>query len=152
MISFLFGIVFMHHLKKIQDNTNHLHLKYCILSTEFKRDLFHVKDLKFVFDLFLRLHVIISCVRMRKCCTAAACLWRQYMCFVFPPGKEEMSGVTYKQEGLVPFVVDAIYVMAYALEKLLHFRCPGQSRICNRMRVVAGPQLLRYIRNVSFIG
>ena len=56
------------------------------------------------------------------------------------------------QEGLVPFVVDAVYTMAYALEHMHQDKCRYEVTVCQAMHPVAGAELLHYIRNVSFIG
>ncbi|XP_037087472.1 metabotropic glutamate receptor 6-like [Pollicipes pollicipes] len=65
-------------------------------------------------------------------------------------GREELT--KYKQEGLVPFVVDAVYALAHALHNMILAKC-GSIRLCDELRPVpAGQELLQYIRNVSFIG
>ncbi len=63
-------------------------------------------------------------------------------------GEEKLS--KYEQEGLVPFVVDAVYSMAHAIHNLLHDRC-GEiwSKSCFK-EYIKGADLLGYIRNVSF--
>ena len=69
-------------------------------------------------------------------------------------GLERISRHTtnYSQEGLVPFVVDAVYAMAHALQDMQKGKCPRSKKVCRRMLPLAGQTLLYYIRNVSFIG
>ena len=69
-------------------------------------------------------------------------------------GKEGVEGRNFTQEGLVPYVVDAVYTMAHALEHLHRRRCrrrPGVG-VCDAMKPIAGLELLHNIRQVSFIG
>ena len=69
-------------------------------------------------------------------------------------GKEGVDGRNFTQEGLVPYVVDAVYTMAHALEHLHRRRCrrhPGVG-VCDAMKPIAGLELLHNIRQVSFIG
>ena len=72
----------------------------------------------------------------------------------YVPGTERISPETsgYAQEGLVPFVVDAVYAMAHAVANMHRDKCPGKKRVCKHMLPMAGPDLLHYIRNVSFTG
>ena len=56
------------------------------------------------------------------------------------------------QEGLVPFVVDAVDAMAHALHNMHKDSCGRTRKICPQMLPLAGPRLLEYIRNVSFEG
>ena len=59
----------------------------------------------------------------------------------------------HQQEGLVPFVVDAVYAMAHALEDMRVRKCGRNSRgLCAAMRKIDGSELLQFIRNVSFQG
>jgi len=82
-------------------------------------------------------------------------------------GKEELG---HEQEGLVPFVIDAVYAMAHALHNLVLHQCcnntqfyssseealqacqqAGNFNICPAIHPVPdGKLLLDYIRNVSF--
>ncbi|GAB0098135.1 Metabotropic glutamate receptor [Sergentomyia squamirostris] len=65
-------------------------------------------------------------------------------------GREGQHG--YEQEGLVPFVVDAVYAIAYALDNLIRDVC-NDSVLCPRIQPAPmGLQLLKYIHNVSFVG
>ena len=52
----------------------------------------------------------------------------------------------------MPFVVDAVYAMAHALANMHREKCPGHRKVCLKMFPIAGPDLLYYIRNVSFTG
>ncbi|XP_017757027.1 PREDICTED: metabotropic glutamate receptor 7-like, partial [Eufriesea mexicana] len=70
-------------------------------------------------------------------------------------GTEEL--INYEQEGLVPFVVDAVYAMAHGVHNLIDEECVnnGESyhQLCENLRPApGGQQLLQHIRNVSFIG
>lgn len=63
--------------------------------------------------------------------------------------------IRYEQEGLVPFVVDAVYAMAHALHQMIQDKCgtSGTPYLCQELTPVPnGQELLQYIRNVSFIG
>ena len=73
-----------------------------------------------------------------------------------PAGRESYGSSNskeYTQEGLVPFVVDAVYAMAHALENMRRDKCPHRARgMCSGLRSVSGEDLLTYIRNVTFKG
>ncbi|XP_047741499.1 metabotropic glutamate receptor 8, partial [Hyalella azteca] len=57
-----------------------------------------------------------------------------------------------EQEGLVPFVVDAVFAMATAYHAMLEDKC-GNITLCPEVESPPpGPEFLSYIRNVSFIG
>lgn len=58
----------------------------------------------------------------------------------------------FKQEGLVQFVINSVYALAHAIQDMLNVRCPGWRGLCLRYHELAGPELLNYIRNVSFTG
>ena len=65
----------------------------------------------------------------------------------------QRSVKTYQQEGLVPFVVDAVYAMAHALEDLRKHKCPRRRHgMCAHFLPISGEELLASIRNVSFEG
>lgn len=68
-------------------------------------------------------------------------------------GLETIGGFRsrYKQEGIVPFVVDAVNAMAHALDDMRHDLCP-RNAFCHHLDPPDGLLLLKYIRNVSFIG
>ncbi|CAG0880569.1 unnamed protein product [Cyprideis torosa] len=67
-------------------------------------------------------------------------------------GDEEFK--EYIQEGMVPFVVDAVYAIAHALDHMIRVECGNKAvRDCDKIQPVPGGDLLlSYIRNVSFIG
>ncbi|XP_069942586.1 metabotropic glutamate receptor 8-like [Cherax quadricarinatus] len=85
--------------------------------------------------------------------------WTQHFNCTFrnplPPGRRACTGqetITHEQEGLVPFVVDAVYAMAWAFHNLLQDRC-GDLTLCEAaLPSPSGQEMLHYIRNVSFIG
>lgn len=51
-------------------------------------------------------------------------------------------------------IVDAVYAMAHALHKMILDKCgPNARELCTELRPApSGRELLKYIRNVSFIG
>ena len=54
---------------------------------------------------------------------------------------------------MVPFVVDAVYAMAHALEDLRKHKCPRRRHgMCAHFLPISGEELLASIRNVSFEG
>lgn len=78
-----------------------------------------------------------------------------------PIGQEKMT--KYEQEGLVPFVVDAVYALAHAIHNLLNDRCQEWTRGSKRpfrwspnesciQEPIKSRELLNYIRKVRFIG
>lgn len=85
--------------------------------------------------------------------------WTQHFNCTFrerlPPGRKACTGnetITHEQEGLVPFVVDAVYAMAHALHTLIQDKC-GNLTLCDAvLPSPSGQEMLQYIRNVSFIG
>ncbi|XP_034939802.1 metabotropic glutamate receptor 8-like [Chelonus insularis] len=65
--------------------------------------------------------------------------------------------IDYDQEGLVPFVVDAVYAMAHAVHNIINDECVENREtvhyLCDSLAPgIPGQSLLQYIRNVSFIG
>ncbi|KAG7210717.1 hypothetical protein KM043_012217 [Ampulex compressa] len=65
--------------------------------------------------------------------------------------------VDYEQEGLVPFVVDAVYAMAHGVHNVIEDECVNNlgttHYLCDTLRPAPdGQRLLQHIRNVSFIG
>ncbi|XP_046428261.1 metabotropic glutamate receptor 7-like [Neodiprion fabricii] len=78
-----------------------------------------------------------------------------------PPGSKRCTGdeelIDYEQEGLVPFVVDAVYAMAYAVHNIIEDECVrgrGTAHyLCDVLRPAPqGQHLLHYIHNVTFVG
>ncbi|XP_014206489.1 metabotropic glutamate receptor 7-like [Copidosoma floridanum] len=67
-------------------------------------------------------------------------------------GTEEL--IEYKQEGLVPFVADAVYAMAHGVNNIIEDVCGHHNHyLCDSLRPApGGQQLLQYIRNVTFVG
>ncbi|XP_077373909.1 glutamate receptor, metabotropic 8b isoform X2 [Festucalex cinctus] len=58
----------------------------------------------------------------------------------------------YEQEGKVQFVMDAVYAMAHALDRLQRRLCAGRAGLCPRMADVDGEELLAHVRAVDFNG
>ncbi|CAG0920660.1 unnamed protein product [Notodromas monacha] len=70
-------------------------------------------------------------------------------------GKEKLDD--FAQEGLVPFVIDAVYAMAHGLHNLILHECGEDAfrtgKLCPALTPVPpGPRLLPFIRNVTFVG
>ncbi|XP_037109737.1 metabotropic glutamate receptor 8-like isoform X1 [Syngnathus acus] len=59
---------------------------------------------------------------------------------------------SYEQEAKVQFVMDAVYAMAHALDRLHRQLCAGHAGLCPRMAHVDGKELLTHIRAVHFDG
>ena len=75
-----------------------------------------------------------------------------------PETEESMFISQYKQNSKVPFVIDAVYAFAHALQNLMINVC-GEIKLCDRIVghrdrgvIVNGELLLQYIKNVSFVG
>ena len=67
-------------------------------------------------------------------------------------GEEDLSA-GYEQEGLVPFVVDAVYATAQAIDDYMHDHCPTGNETCvESIFPIPGQKMLQYIRNVKFKG
>ncbi|XP_018331514.1 metabotropic glutamate receptor 7-like isoform X1 [Agrilus planipennis] len=60
----------------------------------------------------------------------------------------------YEQEGLVPFVVDAVYAAAHATHQIILNECGDNPfHLCEKLQPAPlGPQLLKYLRQINFIG
>uniref|UniRef100_A0A1B0CRB2 Putative metabotropic glutamate receptor n=1 Tax=Lutzomyia longipalpis TaxID=7200 RepID=A0A1B0CRB2_LUTLO len=83
--------------------------------------------------------------------------WSQHHKCSFAPnsrtpctGSEGVHG--YEQEGLVPFVVDAVYAIAYAIDAIIRDVCGGPDLCPALQPAPLGGDLLKYIHNVSFVG
>lgn len=67
-------------------------------------------------------------------------------------GQEDLN-VGYEQEGLVPFVIDAVYAQAHAIDDIIKSKCGEHGGDCwKSLLPIAGAEMLRYIHNVSFKG
>nr|XP_049578306.1 metabotropic glutamate receptor 8-like isoform X1 [Syngnathus scovelli]XP_049578307.1 metabotropic glutamate receptor 8-like isoform X1 [Syngnathus scovelli] len=72
---------------------------------------------------------------------------------IVPAGSEKVGrDSSYEQEGKVQFVMDAVYAMAHALDRLHRQLCAGHAGLCPRMAHVDGKELLTHIRAVRFHG
>lgn len=68
-------------------------------------------------------------------------------------GDERLTPTNYKQESKVQFIYDAVYAMAYALDKMQKDLCPNSTGLCSRMEKINGERLLKeYILNTHFEG
>jgi hypothetical protein len=70
---------------------------------------------------------------------------------IFAAGHERISPPKYKQEGVVQFVIDAVYALAHAMHNMIQATCRGQT-FCSEVNPPDGATLLSFIRNVSFRG
>lgn len=52
----------------------------------------------------------------------------------------------------VASAIDAVNVFAHAIDAMHADLCSGYKGVCDSMENISGPSLLRYIRNVSFLG
>ena len=75
-----------------------------------------------------------------------------------PETEKSMFISRYKQNSKVPFVIDAVYAFAHALQNLMLNIC-GQIKLCDRIIayrdngvIIDGKLLLQYVKNVSFHG
>ncbi|XP_024940332.1 metabotropic glutamate receptor 7 isoform X2 [Cephus cinctus] len=78
-----------------------------------------------------------------------------------PPGMKRCTGeedlLDYEEEGLVPFVVDAVYAMAHSVHNLIEDECVRNRGtvhcLCESLKPAPrGQHLLQRIRNVTFFG
>lgn len=59
----------------------------------------------------------------------------------------------YEQEGLVPFVIDAVYAFAHAVDDIIRMECGVYEGECWQSQLpIAGHKMLKSIHNVSFKG
>ena len=60
----------------------------------------------------------------------------------------------YEQEGLVPFVIDAVYAFAHSVDDIIRSKCGdenrGDSDCIMSLLPIPGPEMLRFIRNSTF--
>lgn len=67
-------------------------------------------------------------------------------------GDEDLR-VGYEQEGLVPFVIDAVYAFAHAVDDIIRKQCDAFSEDCwPSLLPIPGHKMLKSIHNVSFKG
>lgn len=67
-------------------------------------------------------------------------------------GEEDLQ-VGYEQEGLVPFVIDAVYAFAHAVDDIIRKQCGVNEGDCwQSLLPIAGHKMLKSIHNVSFKG
>lgn len=59
----------------------------------------------------------------------------------------------YEQEGLVPFVIDAVYAFAHALDDIINTKCGANGGDCwKSLLPISGHEMLKFIRSTSFKG
>jgi len=58
----------------------------------------------------------------------------------------------YRQQAFLHFVRDAVYAFATALNNMHLDWCGGVPGLCDEMRHIDGPQLVKYLANVTFKG
>ena len=81
---------------------------------------------------------------------------RHFNCSISKEVDGECSGLSLNfinspVDNRVASAMDAVYVFAHALNAILKERCSANT-FCERMRNVSGKELLKEIRNVSFVG
>ncbi|CAG9562246.1 unnamed protein product [Danaus chrysippus] len=67
-------------------------------------------------------------------------------------GTERLSVDNTEFEAQLQFVTDAVFAFVYAIRDMHKDVCGGRPGLCDQMRPVSGPVLLRYLRQVRFIG
>ncbi|XP_032517758.2 metabotropic glutamate receptor 2-like [Danaus plexippus] len=67
-------------------------------------------------------------------------------------GTERLSVDNTEFEAQLQFVTDAVWAFVYAIRDMHKDACGGKPGLCDEMRPVSGPVLLRYLRQVRFIG
>jgi hypothetical protein len=90
--------------------------------------------------------------------------WEQRHKCTFEPKVKNVTKCTgnenlqegYEQEGLVPFVIDAVYSYAHALDDIIRGKCGEENRgnreCVNSLLPIPGHDMLKSIHNVSFKG
>uniref|UniRef100_A0A183ISG7 G_PROTEIN_RECEP_F3_4 domain-containing protein n=1 Tax=Soboliphyme baturini TaxID=241478 RepID=A0A183ISG7_9BILA len=77
--------------------------------------------------------------------------WQIYV-FTHLPFAELSLARGHKQEGYVPYVIDAVYTLAHALKAMIASHCGDRSfHACDLSVKFNGSELLQYIRRVNFI-
>ncbi|XP_038210035.1 metabotropic glutamate receptor 2-like [Zerene cesonia] len=67
-------------------------------------------------------------------------------------GKERLSADNTEFEAQLQFVADAVWAFVFAIRDMHSDLCGGRPGLCEAMRPVNGPTLLRYLRQVRFTG
>ncbi|XP_075978181.1 metabotropic glutamate receptor 2-like [Anticarsia gemmatalis] len=67
-------------------------------------------------------------------------------------GAERLSADNIEFEAQLQFVTDAVLAFAYAIRDMHAELCGGKPGLCDAMRPASGATLLRYLRQVRFIG
>ncbi|XP_041979231.1 metabotropic glutamate receptor 2-like [Aricia agestis] len=71
-----------------------------------------------------------------------------------PPctGREQLTADNTEFEAQLQFVADAVWAFVYAIRDMHRDLCGDEHGLCDKMRPVSGPTLLRYLRQVRFEG
>ncbi|CAH4028607.1 unnamed protein product [Pieris brassicae] len=67
-------------------------------------------------------------------------------------GREKLSTENTEFEAQLQFVADAVWAFVFAIRDMHKDLCGGRPGLCEAMRPVNGPTLLRYLRQVQFTG
>ncbi|CAG5032639.1 unnamed protein product [Parnassius apollo] len=67
-------------------------------------------------------------------------------------GEERLSANNTEFEGQLQFVADAVFAFVHAIRDMHRDLCGDKFGLCQEMRPISGPLLLRYLRQVRFIG
>ncbi|XP_045447872.1 metabotropic glutamate receptor 2-like [Melitaea cinxia] len=67
-------------------------------------------------------------------------------------GRERLSAENTEFEAQLQFVADAVWAFVYAIRDMHRDLCGEKPGLCEAMRPVSGPTLLRYLRQVRFTG
>ncbi|XP_045498186.1 metabotropic glutamate receptor 2-like [Colias croceus] len=67
-------------------------------------------------------------------------------------GHEKLSAENTEFEAQLQFVADAVWAFVFAIRDMHSDLCGGKPGLCEAMRPVNGPTLLRYLRQVRFTG
>jgi len=64
--------------------------------------------------------------------------------------EDKLSAENFAQQSYIHFVRDSVYAFAYALHNLHQNLCNGEPGVCEQMKHIDGPQIVAYLKNVTF--